>query len=197
MAKYFIARMVNWLIKQNAIEEEERELYVYALECLLMTVAPLVIILMMGVIVGKVLESIIIIVPFMCMRKFCGGYHASNPIVCLITSIMLLGGCLYASDILKGGIYLHSIVILCAISIGVHSPIDSESRELSVDEKSRYKKISQILCTFFGVLYFVAFFCGKPTCAVCIAISLILSAGLQIPVILFKVIKRNQRGLSL
>ena len=64
--------MATWLIRCGAIDEMDRELYEYAVYSFIFLIAPLAIILTFGIIMDRVLESIIIIITFMCVRKFSG-----------------------------------------------------------------------------------------------------------------------------
>ena len=86
------------------------------------------------------------------IRKFSGGFHAKKAWVCLICSSTLLVFCTIVSSYIEYGLGL-AMVTLAAITILVLcSPIDSESRRLSQEEKKSCK-IATIIMTFFFRFY--------------------------------------------
>ena len=72
-----------WLVRCQVIEEQEKELYCYAMESFVMFWSPMILALLLGTITGRVKEGILVIIPFMMIRKFSGGYHAKNLWICL------------------------------------------------------------------------------------------------------------------
>ena len=82
-----------WLVRCQVIEEQEKELYCYAMESFVMFWSPMILALLLGTIMGRVKEGILVIIPFMMIRKFSGGYHAKNLWICLTCSSLLLFLC--------------------------------------------------------------------------------------------------------
>lgn len=69
-------------------------------------------------------------------------------------------------------------IILCLCS-----PIDSENRRLTLDEKKKYKLVTCMIAAIFAMIFVWMMEIKADTYAVCIAIGLILPAGLQLPCI--------------
>ena len=88
-------RITEWLIIHGATEEEDRDLYEYAALSLLMTVAPLFLAILVGGIMGELATGIFIVLPFMAIRKFSGGYHAKHAGTCLCCSCGLVAACIF------------------------------------------------------------------------------------------------------
>ena len=65
--------MVRWLVESETVHREDKELYEYAVYSLFLTVTPIVLILIIGSLLGKTIQGLIIIFPFMFIRKFSGG----------------------------------------------------------------------------------------------------------------------------
>lgn len=170
-----------WLIKHDAIKSEDRELYEYAVHSFIMTLAPLILISIMGAFMGRVKEGILIILPFMFIRKFSGGYHAKHEWACLLGSSGLLFLCLCVSSHIQSGLILDSIVLGSVVSLCLCSPIDSENRRLAPEENRIYKIAAGGIAIAFGIVYKLLIVNKMDSYAVCIAVGLILSAGLQIP----------------
>lgn len=181
--------VTDWLISHYAVEEQDRELYVYAVYSFLMTISPLLLSLIFGIMMGMVMQSIILIIPFMVIRKYSGGFHAKNAWSCLICSCLLLILCISMTSYIKCGFGLATVTVMALGSLMVLSPVDSENRRLELHEKKRYKYMTIVLAFAFELLSAALYLLHMYTYVVCISIGIILAAGLQIPCIfhLFKV----------
>ncbi len=85
MQKY-AGTIITWLICQQAIQERDRELYTYALYNMVLLIIPLGLAVMFGWIIGNIRQAIVMIIPFMMLRKFSGGFHAKTPLRCMAIS---------------------------------------------------------------------------------------------------------------
>lgn len=191
----FIADKVSsWLIRQNAIGKEDKELYEYAVHSFTVSAIPVLLFLLFGGIVGMLYESILIILPFMLLRKYSGGYHAKYAWLCLVISSSLLGICLFMVRQSKYGPLWDAAFLLSLVSLGIHSPVDSENRKLDMQEAKVYRKTVIILEVIFTLIYVICIICGKSNAAICIVAGTVLSAGLQVPCVMKKMIERIRKG---
>ena len=174
----------GWLIQQNAIEPSDRELYEYAICSFLISVMPLAIFLIASGVIGMLLEGLLIIIPFMIIRKFSGGYHAKHAYICLIISVGLLGICLYLVAHVNYNWIFHLLVFISGLGIAINSPMDSENKKLEEDEINQYRHTTCLLVIVTIVLYSVLVTLNQNHYAVCLAVSLVLTALLQLPCIL-------------
>lgn len=186
MISVFIKNIITWLIRHNAIQPDDRELYEYAVYSFIITVSPLFLVILISGIVGKICEGIVIILPFMVLRKFSGGFHAKKAGTCFVGSCALLFLCISAVDYITCNLVFKIITLGAAICLCIWSPIDSENRRLSDAEKETYKKTTWVIVMFFIVVFILFLIAGIEKFAVCIAIGLILSAGLQLPCVISK-----------
>ena len=141
-----------------------------------------------GFLFGAVWQSVLIILPFVVIRKFSGGYHAKRAGTCLISSSLLLVLCIAFSFCIKCNWILLVIVVLSAVSLVCFSPLENENRMLSREEQVCYKKITVAIVVGFVIVDLLLFLLHLHTYAICVSIGLILSAGLQFPCILKKLI---------
>ena len=116
-------------------------------------------------------------------RKFCGGYHAKKAWYCLIISSVLLVTCTIISSYINYNYALVIITMIAMVSLIICSPVDSENRRLSQEEKKCCKIATIIIAFIFFGIDLILYLCQQETYAVCIAIGIILVAGLQIPCI--------------
>ena len=174
--------MVRWLVESETVHREDKELYEYAVYSLFLTVTPIVLILIIGSLLGKTIQGLIIIFPFM----FIGGIHAKKLRTCLLSSCVVLFLVVWLVDKLNNNIFLSISVFSAAFSLICFSPIDSENRRLSVDERKEYKITTISMTTIFVAIYGVLLYAEFRIYAICIAEGIILTAMLQIPCIVVK-----------
>ena len=82
--------VVDWMMRCNVINKEDKELYEYALHSLILFVSPLIFAAGIGFLVGSVKHGVVLVFPLMVLRKFSGGYHAKNLYTCISETVVLL-----------------------------------------------------------------------------------------------------------
>lgn len=179
MMKRCAQKLSKWLYVQGAIEESDVELYEYGAYVLLVNASPLLLSLVIGFVMELTLNGVLLIIPFVLIRKFSGGFHAKRVEVCFTLSALIISLGIYLTKEIAPEIPLHVITICSVISLIIWSPIDSEKRRLKDEEKRRYKYVASGLAILFGVIYVILCIGGKDNYAVCIALSIALSSGLQ------------------
>ncbi len=187
--------LVEWLIKSEVIKKEEKEIYVYAAYSLFLSIAPVLMAVILGIVMGQVLHSVILILPFMLIRKFSGGYHSKNNKKCLIYSWGILFMFTYVACQTTWNIATGFITILAIVHLFVFSPIDSENRKLAEDEQVECKKWTIIWVMFWVVIVVVLLFLGLYSYANCAALGMIMTASLQIPCTLKKFVCQKSEHL--
>lgn len=174
----------GWLVQQDAIEPDDRELYVYAMYSLLVSVMPLAIFLVVSGVIGMVAEGLLIVIPFMVTRKFSGGYHARHAYTCMMISVGLLTSSFYVVIHAECNWIVHLLVAISGLSVVVNSPIDSENKRLEEDEINQYRRTTCSLVIITIIFYSVLIALNQRHYAVCLAVSLVLTAILQLPCII-------------
>lgn len=186
--------VVNWLMQYNVINETEKGLYQYGLYSLLLLLSPFILASGMGFCVGSMKHGIMVILPFVVIRKFSGGYHAKHLRYCILGSCILLFLSIMLSIHLKYDWKLGILTGIASVSLIVSSPLDNENRRLDIDEKRRYKKITAFCVMLFGLLNIFLFFLKMNLYTTCFSIGIILAAGLQVPCIAKKYINRPKKN---
>lgn len=179
--KLMLSRVIGWLIQQKTIESSDRELYEYALYSFLVSNIPLVFLVIASILLGKLLEGMLIVLPFMIIRKFCGGYHAKHVYTCFILSTGLVLSGFYIVNYLNCNYFI--MMVISGISIMFNSPIDSHNKRLDKSEIKLYKRITEMLIVSIIVLYIILFLLKCSYYAKYLAMSITLIAILQVPCI--------------
>jgi len=173
--------ITNWLVENGAIVDSDVELYEYAIYSMIITISPLFLVLFIGIAMGTVLEGMIMIVPFMCIRKFSGGYHAKNPSVCFINSCVILVFCMWMATHLVYDDWTAVITTVCVLSLCWNGPMESENKQLDDCEKRKYRRITIVLSVIFYVIHWICVCIEMQQIAICLAIGICLTASLQLP----------------
>lgn len=111
---------------------------------------------------------------------------------CLVSSSLLLVLCIVFSFCIKCNWLLFVFVVLSAVSLVSFSPLENENRMLSREEQICYKKITAVIVVIFVIVDLLLFLLHLDSYMICISIGLLLSAGLQFPCILKKLIHNDK-----
>lgn len=181
----FVSRAVaKWLLKHGAISVNEKELYEYGIYSFLFTLTPLFLVLMVSIPLNMAVEGVLLITPFILLRKFAGGFHFQTPLPCIIVSTVVLLGCLLEIRVILeyGSFIIHTLLVYASIvPICILSPIDSENRQLSAKEKSAFYRIAIVLATINAALYSLLLILRTVEIAIPLGTGMILTTLLQLP----------------
>lgn len=154
--------ITNWLVDAGVIEKEEMELYDYAIISMILLIAPIVLAVLIGLILRCPMEAIIMVVPFMTLRKFCGGLHLKKLYVCLIVSTMIFFLSLLFVIYTTLLHLWYCIYVFDGVAILIMCPLDNVNKEILTKEQQLYKKISLVqwiiyLCVIIGLTFWKKF----------------------------------------
>ena len=176
--------ITQWLVNTKAIPAQMYEAFEYGIFSCLFSSLPILVVILLSIPLHMVPEGIAMIIPFILLRKFAGGFHFSSPLPCSVTSVALLFACLFGIKIIlvfhAYGL-ISSLVLLSFAFIIIHSPIDSKSRRLAKNEKRIFKKIAIVLSIIMGFTYFTLVIFERYSTAIPIGFGIILTAFLQVP----------------
>ena len=176
--------ITKWLLHAGAISESDRELYEYAAYSFLFSLMPLCLVVILGCITGMVIEGLLMILPFILIRKFSGGFHLKSPGICLVSSTLLLSAFLFIIRLVideQQMILFSCFVIASALQIFLCSPIDNDARKLNEKERLVFQKIARNMSTMFLVVYIFLLLLGQLRFSVPVGAGILLTAFLQVP----------------
>ena len=176
--------ITKWLLHAGAISESDRELYEYAAYSFLFSLLPLCLVVILGCITGMVIEGLLMILPFMLIRKFSGGFHLKSPGICLLSSTLLLSAFLFIIRFVVAKhqtILFTCFVVASTLQIFLCSPIDNDARKLNEKERLAFKMTARVMSVLFLTVYIVLLLLGQPHFSVPVGTGIILTALLQVP----------------
>lgn len=186
MIQELSSRVAKWLEQEGAISGKDKGLFSYAVYSLLFGLLPIFIVIILGLAFGMLREGLLMITPFMLIRKFSGGYHISSLGTCIIFSTIILAVALSTVKViinLAATSLLTVLVLLCVLILFIFSPIENNARKMSENEKKTFRKISQILACATLVIYLLALVAMPENYFVPIGVGILLVAFLMMPCI--------------
>lgn len=177
MIKSISGKISSFLVYNKSIDSEDSEICSYGLEILISSLINSLIILALGLMLGKLTQTIVFLLCYCSIRRCAGGYHSNTHRNCIFSFvcmylITIIITCNIDSIHLKPAILL--IGILNWISIYMLVPVEHENNPLDNIEKVKHKKsarirvtvvlISMIICLSLYSLYEYGLYCLLSLC---------------------------------
>lgn len=171
---------VLYLIRNNILDIEEKEVYKFGLKQIASIIFDLLIAVTIALIMNMFVDMIIFMIAFITIRRYAGGYHADKRYLCIFFSIIMeIVALLVISNYTNE---LFTLTILSFVGICVLSPIDTLNNPLDKLEKNHYRKktiISTLFWTFviLGAKYINLVDLYRPVCVAMIFVFLLVLIG--------------------
>ena len=178
--------VINWLIKNSAISEENRELYEYAVYSAELLVLPVIMAIVIGWLSGSTVNGIMLIIPFMFLKKYSGGYHAKKLSICMIISNILLTVMIKLSICDIKPAYMCITTCIAFIELCVVSPIQSDNKVLNEKETRYYKKVVVMQLAVYSIIIICSSILNCMIVSKCVCLGIILASIMQLPCIVTK-----------
>ncbi len=177
--KRISGKIADHLLSQGLIKEDEIDLYKYAVYCFVLQFSSFLLSMIMSALMGQLLSGVLILMPFVCLRKYSGGFHSKSVLFCMFSSTFILViGISLVKIVMKGFLWMFCM-LFSGISIIILSPIDSESRVLNMEEKKHCKKVVVLMIIFFMAGSGILYYWGLKKMAVCLSMGLVLTCITQ------------------
>ena len=134
------------LLSHNMITEETFDIYVYGFELLISSLFSTVTVLLIGSILGKILQTLAFLITFILLRSCTGGYHANTYFLCSLVTFSSFGLVLTLSELLFIPIYVYLLFALSGVVIVLlFAPVENPNKKLTDKKRIRFKIVSFIL----------------------------------------------------
>ena len=143
------------LLKSNAINQDELNVYAYGIQLLILGIVDWCITFLFMLLIGEIYLSIAYLSVFFALRKHCGGYHAETHIRCIVISnavyvlaVLISANMQYenfTTFLLVGEII--DFIIICKFS-----PVEHPNKHIEPVEMAHHRKIGRIYNLVFGLV---------------------------------------------
>lgn len=162
----------------------DEEVVKFGLEIIFMKILFAIVILLIGILMNCLLESIIYTISFSLLRRYGGGYHSESRKKCVVLSVLML---LCGIFTIKISEYFDAFIIpeafitlFLAIYIICAAPIDTPNKRLDSDELRIYGKRTVITVFMLVILLVIFLYIKAYSFSVSIMIGIIMEAYLML-----------------
>lgn len=146
MLERFAGRLVDGMLTDQTIPEEDAGLVLFGIVQGLRSVMEILIILVTGLMLNVFWQAVIIVVTFLPLRIYAGGYHAKTPAQCAIMTWLLFFCSFMWIRFMPETVWLQIFMIAIAgICIWVFSPVEHENKPLEEYEVVRYARRARFI----------------------------------------------------
>lgn len=155
-------KITDYLIARGVSKKSERDFYIYGCEILLLKIANVGTLLCIALVMGNLVEGIILLLTFMTLRKYTGGFHLGSALSCYIFTALVYMSSLYLCVNYMGSEAMCLvIVIISEIIIVSLAPIDNPNLNLTEEEIMSMKKQIKRLVVLLSVILILLMLWGK------------------------------------
>ncbi len=147
--------IATYFLKENIIEQDDMDTYIYGAEVLISGVLGIVNILLVSILLDTFYQGILFLVIFIPIRMYTGGYHASSYFTCNIGFIFI-----YILSILMENLIskwhltslLWILVLAGLLIIFRYAPLENANKKIPISKVKRYKVIGcSLYIGFMGI----------------------------------------------
>lgn len=178
---FVIQEITAWLITQNVLSAEDRELYEYSIRSFGITFISVAVAILIGTLMDGLLHSIVFVVPFMLLRRYCGGYHAESFGRCMCYSCILLVFVFQIVGKVQNVLGIGALALISVASLYHFSPVVSAARVLSLEELKENKCIARKMLLVYALAVLTLLLVHAKEFAIRLAMGIVLTAVLQVP----------------
>ncbi len=173
--------ITDYYCNKNIIAEDKKEIYCYGFRLIIADIINYTIILALGIVIGRILDSVAYLIILCGIRQFTGGFHAKTFTVCRISFITAYISVLVISHFLSNiciwGIAL--INIACFIFISYFAPIEHPNKPMTPLQKKQ-NKLKSIITSAVASIASIIFVAIDITIGVTISITLFAVVALML-----------------
>lgn len=179
-----LSRITSFLANNDNFDEERLEVIRYGIEILLLKVLFFIASMLLGVLLQSFWECLLFTLSFSAIRSLAGGYHADTRMKCFIQSMCMLMAVLAISKLIQRNLFSCEIVlclsVIAAVIIWLISPIDTENKRLTNEERKILKIKSRSVLIIETVICVSTYLLNYGKVAYSIMLALIATAVLMI-----------------
>jgi accessory gene regulator B len=169
-------RVVESLISLGVVPSEDKDIYVYGIGQGIVLLVNLISVIIIGLLLGMVWQSLVFILAYIPIRSYAGGYHASTQLRCYILSNAVVVAVLIAIRLVPwNGYACLSVTIFSIITIILLAPVEDLNKPLREIEIKVFRKLTRIILVILLVIALILWYFAKQF-SICVIIALLVVA---------------------
>ena len=147
---YLVSQIVNFITEQDVISDESdvQDFYRYGIEISISSLLNIVLVVIAGILIHHIIESIVFLTLFILIRSFTGGYHADTYFRCnllMCTTFILTA---LATSIFSNKFSLLIIIVLICVTeliVSILGPIENKNKPIDDSKRIKLKIIGIVI----------------------------------------------------
>ena len=187
--KHIVKSIVEEWVKNGFIDESDSAIYYFGLYEGGIFAFDVLVTLLIAIIMQSLRTGVIFVLSFFAIRRFAGGFHAETRLRCFIISVLVIVGAMKEITLLHRCYSSYMVLIsgLCAIVIGMMSPIEDRKRKLSIQEMMSHKNSALLVLLYELVLAIMLELFGQKKDLACVTMAVLVCFFLNV----LEVLKRR------
>lgn len=146
MIREFAEKSSDFFIKYNA-DSSMREVYAYAVECVVSTTIIVGLLLLVGVVLNSFIPMLIYTAAWIILRIFVGGIHASSHLGCTVISVMLGAAAILLSEYVNvlSTAFIIVVTVLCYLFVFFFAPIIHKNHPVSAYRRKKMRVAAKVI----------------------------------------------------
>jgi len=155
-------KVAYFFVRKGVAKEEDIEIYQYGVGLFLSTVFDIIAVIIISLFTGMVLGTVFFMIFFMSLRTLTGGYHADSYFKCFLVFIVVYSLSSLTVFLTPDAYIMQFIFWLTVVSsifIVAFSPVESNNKPLSIEQKIILRKksliiyLTQVIIVFVGMYF--------------------------------------------
>lgn len=147
---YLVSKIVTFLTEQEVISSESdvQDFYRYGIEISISSFLNIFLVLLLGIIINHIAESIIFLLLFILIRSFTGGYHADTYFRCNLLMCITFILTALANSIFSNKFSLLIIIVLICVTeliVSILGPIENKNKPIDDSKRIKLKIIGIVI----------------------------------------------------
>ncbi len=164
-------RITGWLLANEAIPREDKEIYRYGIQQGMIALLNLGTTMVIGVVFGKLFESILFMAAYIPLRSYAGGYHAKTAVRCYFFSIVMISAVLGVMRYVTfSGLICGCLTAISGSMIWFLVPVEDRNKPLDEVEKVVYRKRARVILLIEIAFLFISLLLEWMHIAICMTV---------------------------
>ncbi len=170
--------IVDFIYSKGNLSADERDIYVYGYEIILSSGISFLLLIITGLLFGKLLEAAAFFGVFYFLRQRTGGYHANTYFKCNLIfecNVLLVMILASANVDFYAGIIINLVSFFaCLVMTAIKAPISNPNKPIPEGMRKNHKVCAMALTIFFEILSVAVF--GAKSFSICISLAMASTA---------------------
>lgn len=143
MLEKFAGWLVGWMLASQAFPKEDAPLVSFGIIQGLRTMIEIILMLLTGLFMNLLWQGALVLIAFMPLRIYAGGYHARTPMQCAVKTWLLFFGILLLYRFAPGLLWVQILLLaIMGLSLWKFAPVEHENKPLEKYEVIKYRKLA-------------------------------------------------------